>query len=416
MPRKEDETEGVTMIRRWAILVMATGLLTASIQADDFGDFLKKAARDKLKKQFSDENLDRTFQPHEVNAEVYTVKTADGWTLVAHRYRPMGQPNGRMPVLLCHGLSYNAMFWDLDPPVSFAEYLSWQGYDVWSVSLRGCGLSQKWVWKLDSAPTMVVGGAVRRLTGGKLAPTGYATVDPQYANWTMDQHIAHDVPAFLHLVKHHTGAKEVAWVGHSMGGIIALAYLSRYENAGIGKLVTVGSQVTMPDGQLFLNFAYEMIKTRQGQLVGKIDKQQLAADVHTSVNNMFFNEKHVSPKVYEALCTWANDTPAINLLQQYMHLAKTGELFDGEKQFNYAKAMGNVKVPILITGGEADQLAPPGVQKYLHDHVGSAGKSLVIFGRSQGFSVNAGHNDALVGLTSRQQFYPVIERWLRTGK
>jgi len=49
-----------------------------------------------------------------------------------------------MPVILCHGLTYNALFWDLIPECSFAEYLSSQGFDVWAVSLRGSGLSQKW--------------------------------------------------------------------------------------------------------------------------------------------------------------------------------------------------------------------------------------------------------------------------------
>ncbi len=48
-------------------------------------------------------------------------------------------------------------------------------------------------------------------------------------------------------MKRHTQAPEVAWVGHSMGGIIALCHLAKYRNPGIGRLVTVGSQVTMQD-------------------------------------------------------------------------------------------------------------------------------------------------------------------------
>lgn len=405
------------MKRIWAgmTLCLAVALATPIVQADDLSKILEKAAKDNLKKQISPEGLKATMAPHDMNAEVYTVKTADGWTLVAHRYQPRAPKPGTMPVILCHGLSYNALFWDLDPSCSFADYLSRQGYDVWSVSLRGCGLSQKWVWKLDSAATNIVGGAVRRITAGKLAPTGYATVDPKFANWDLDDHINYDVPAFMHLVKHHTGAKEVAWVGHSMGGIIAIAHLTRYQNPGIGKLVTVGSQMTMPDGQLFIQFVTEMIKTRKGQLGGKFDKQ-LAMDTHKSMNNMFFNERHTKPEVYEALCTWANDVPSIGLLQQYMALAKTGELTDSKGQFNYTRNLANVKAPIFISCGEKDQLAPPVVQKYVYDNVGSQQKTLITFGKSSGLTMNPGHNDTLVGLTSQQQVYPVIERWLRTGK
>jgi pimeloyl-ACP methyl ester carboxylesterase len=407
------------MSRRFPGILACAALLGAgpAAWAQDIGKFLEKAGKDLLKKQVSPERLKETLAPHQLGAEAYTVQTGDGWVLVAHRYRPAGAAlPGAMPVLLCHGLSYSALFWDLDPSCSLAEYLARQGHDVWSVSLRGCGLSRKWVWKVESAPTLVVGGAIRRLTGGQLAPTGYATVDPKFANWNLDDHITSDVAALVHLVRHHTGAREIAWVGHSMGGMIALGHLSRYQNPGIGKLVTVGSQVTMPQGQLCLQFCAEMLKTRQLQLDGKLDKKQLALDTQKSVHNLFFNERHVKPDVYEALCSWANDVPAIGVLQQYLALAKTGELHDARREFSYARNLGRVQVPILISCGEADQLAPPAVQKYLYDNVGSQDKLLVLFGRTQGFAVDAGHNDALVGLTSRQQVYPVIERWLRGGR
>jgi hypothetical protein len=178
----------------------------------------------------------------------------------------------------------------------------------------------------------------------------------------------------------------------------------------------VGSQVTMPDGQLFQEFVYEMVKTREQQLKGKIQVPQPLTNAKNSIHNMFFNERHVNRKVYEALCTWANDVPSIGLLQQYLVLATRGELYDSSKQFNYARNLANVKVPIFISCGEVDQLAPPSVQQYIYDHVGSKRKKLVIFGTSQGFKVNAGHNDSLVGLTCRQQIYPTIERWIQTAK
>jgi esterase/lipase len=201
-----------------------------------------------------------------------------------------------------------------------------------------------------------------------------------------------------------------------MGGIVALGHLARYQNTGIGRLVTVGSQVTMPNGQIMGQFLLEMMKEREKQLTGKSDIREMKAQAERAANNMFFNERNVSPKVYEALTTWANEVPGIPLMQQYSVLAMNGELWDARREFNYARGMQNVQVPILITCGEADQLAPPSVQKHLYDNVGSRQKHLVIFGRGIGMQVNCGHNDSFVGLNSQQQVYPILERWLRTGQ
>jgi len=403
--------------RRIIALLLVLGLSGSPTRADDFGKFLKDAAREALGDQAPPRGAPRPQGPSPARpaaeAHHYAIKTGDGWALAASRYPPKAPARpGALPVILCHGLTYNASFWDLDPSCSFAEYLAENGFDVWTVNLRGCGLSQKWVWKLEDAPGLVLGNALNKLTRGKTPPNGFASLDPKYAQWTMDDHIRHDVPALVTLVRRHTGAQQVAWVGHSMGGIVALCHLARYPNPGIGRLVTVGSQVTMPEGQVAGKFLQEMLLTRQRQLSGELTGRALAVQTRTSVHNLFFNEQNVSPQVYEALGSWATDLPSLGLMEQYMTLSSKGQLFDARQQFNYAQALGNVKVPIFISCGEQDRFAPPKVQQYLFRHVGSTDKTLVIFGPSQRFAAGAGHNDALVGLKSREEVYPVITRWL----
>ncbi len=396
------------------VLAVASG---PSGRAQGLGGLLERAAERGLRQALAPENIERAFAPPAWHGEPFAVRTADGWTLVAHRYPPTGVPMpGAMPVILCHGLTYNALFWDLDPSCSFAEYLSAQGFDVWAVSLRGCGLSQKWVWKLEDTPAALIGLAERRLTHGKIPPTGFATIDPRYANWTLDHHIAYDVPALIELVRRQTGAAQVAWVGHSMGGIIAIGHLARFGNPGIGRLVTVGSQVTMPQGRLPVEFCRETIFARQKQLTGQFRGNELVAQTRTGIHNLFFNVQDVDGKVYDALSGgWATDIPAIGLMEQYMVLSTRGVLLDARQQYNYAEHLDNIKVPMFISCGARDQFAPPVVQRYLFDRVGSAEKTLVVFGLAQGLAVDAGHDDALVGLNSRDQVYPIIARWLAPG-
>ncbi|QDV36865.1 alpha/beta fold hydrolase [Tautonia plasticadhaerens] len=404
------------MDRRQAIraagILMAQAAVGKVATGQDFGALLEDFGKDILRQQLTPENIQRTLKPH-LTGETVPIQTADGWTLVAHRFRPAtGVRPGTMPVILCHGLSYNAQFWDISPEVSLPNFLAERGWDVWVVNLRGSGLSSKWVAKLDAAPTMVVGGLIRRATNNKIAPTGYATLDPKFARWNLDDHINYDLPALVHLVRSHTRAPEVAWVGHSMGGIIPLCHLARYQNPGIGRLVTVGSQVTMPDGQLATQFLMELIALRNGQLAGQILPEELLIDSKTSIDNMFFNQGHVSPQVYRALTHDGIDVPSIGLLQQYLVLAARKELLDAGKTLSYASMLPNVQVPILVSCGASDQLAPPQVQQTIYERVGSTDKTLLPFGRAQGFAADAGHSDALVGLTSRQQVYPTIENWL----
>lgn len=416
------------MTRRELARLLALGGIAAPASAfgQDFGKMFERAAKDGLKRTFSGENLERAVTDNLEKAvtnrntadrETVPVKTPDGWTLVAHHYRPAGgrARTDALPVILCHGLTYSAAFWDLDPSVSFAKYLAEQGFDVWAVDLRGCGMSQKWVFRLDSTPDVLIGGALRRATQGQLAPTGYTTVDPKYANWTLDDHITYDVPTFVRLVQRRTGSAQVAWVGHSMGGIIALGHLARYQNPGIGRLATIGSQVTMRDAQLVLPFLNELLRARQVQLTGKPQPEELVEATRTSVANLFFNTSHVSGPIYQSLSMDRTDVPALGLMRQYLVLASEGELQDVKKQFNYAQALGNVQVPTLVTCGALDRFAPPAVQQDVYSRLGTQDKTLLVFGRASGYAADSGHDDALVGLTSRQQVFPTIARWL-TGQ
>ena len=414
-------------------MILLAGAVRATLGADDFGDLLKRAARDAVRDRVPGLPSDRGRSPagsapavvgpatleggrgehSPQGGEAFTAKTPDGWSLVAHRYRPTGPARpGASPIILCHGLTYNAMFWELDPSCSPARYFAAMGYDVWAVDLRGSGQSHKWVWKLEDAPTALFGEALRRASKGKLGPEGYASVDPKYANWTLDHHIVHDVPTLVRLVRAQTGAAAVTWVGHSMGGIVAIAHLARYANPGIGRLVAIGSQVTMPKGQVPIQFVREMLVAREGELAGQLTGRDLIEGSRTTVDGLFFNRENAMPSVYEALSTWAKDIPSVGLCQQYLALGNAGVLTDGKRTFDYSTHLANLTIPVLVGSGAADAFAPPDVQQYLYDRVGSPDKSLLIIGRANGFSVDAGHDDALVGLNSAREVYPRIAGWL----
>jgi len=108
------------------------------------------------------------------------VTTDDSWSLHILRYAPTTIDPGREPVILCHGLSHNNTFWDLTDEISLAKYLQSQGYDVWSVSLRGCGQSTK--------PALANIKQLFRLNVSVFNPAGVINRQPGLlkANWTVD--------------------------------------------------------------------------------------------------------------------------------------------------------------------------------------------------------------------------------------
>lgn len=340
----------------------------------------------------------------------YFTTTADGWKLVANRYwRAGGYDPQKLPIILCHGFSYNALFYDLNPNVSLARYLAEQGFDVWVVDLRGCGLSSKWAVTSRGGADAILGRVFRRKDEA-IPEHGYGSLDPKYAKWTMDDHVEYDIPALIELVKHNAKKDKVAWVGHSMGGNVMLARMSKYgTDPSVAKLVTVGSQVTMPDGQLLMQYLVELLKEREMQLTGKpVTPEQL----QSSMNNVFFNQQNADPQVMQALATTANDVPSVGLIRQYMILSQSGWLQDARRDLNYAGNVSAITCPYLVMGGAADQIAPPTVQRHLWQTVRTENKQLVILGRQQGYSIDYGHNDSLVGRNSRKEVYPIISDWL----
>ena len=134
--------------------------------------------------------------------------TADGWKLGIRKYEPKQADPGKLPVVLCHGLGLNGTFWTITKN-HLPEQLSARGYCVYVVDVRGSGASHR------------VGTLGRVNQVLRQTPLNELRED----RWSVDDQVKYDVPAILDFVQKETGAPRVNWVGHSLGGMIMLAYL-----------------------------------------------------------------------------------------------------------------------------------------------------------------------------------------------
>ncbi|MBU8898189.1 alpha/beta hydrolase [Corallococcus sp. H22C18031201] len=163
----------------------------------------------------------------------YVVETADGWSLVISRYRPVKQPFPQPlfgePLLLVHGFSQNRHTWTSG---QFVKNLLFFGVDIHILELRGHGKSSI-AFQKERAERF------KR----PLPP------DLDYG-WDLDSYFLYDLPAAVSGVKRITRRERIFYCGHSMGGMLGYGYAGIHDD--FEGLITIGSPADLGRGFMLL--------------------------------------------------------------------------------------------------------------------------------------------------------------------
>ena len=342
--------------------------------------------------------------------EFYTAKTEDDWTLAMYRYRPKGPTSFKTPVILCHGLGMNAYMWDLKKEQSFARYLQDQGFDVWTVDLRGAGRSSKPGW-------VVLHDLV---SGPNIGDTHLENIFRfDHTDWNIDDYALKDVPVIIKEVKRITGSDKVSWVGHSMGGMILFAYLVRTQDTSIQSFAALATPMSMPPPHSeLLNILSQHSNLKD--LACLINSRMTARSFGvfgsfggTPLDPVLYNRDNMENEIVTRLLVNAMEDLSPGVLDGFVGMIKTGEFMSRDKTFNYTRALSSVKVPILLVGGRADNLCSIVSLYDTYRAISSSDKTLRIFARCNGYRVDYGHNDLIAGRNAPQEVYPYVARWLK---
>jgi pimeloyl-ACP methyl ester carboxylesterase len=164
---------------------------------------------------------------------LYEVRTADHWTLVITRYRPVEQPFPQPifgePILLVHGFSQNRHAWTAG---EFVKNLLFFGADVHILELRGHGKSSLALQR------------ERHQESGSRLPE-----DLDYG-WDADDYFLYDLPAAVDGVRRITRRPKIFYCGHSMGGMLGYGYAGIHQD--LEGLITIGSPSDLGRGFLFI--------------------------------------------------------------------------------------------------------------------------------------------------------------------
>ncbi|XVF53862.1 hypothetical protein PTKIN_Ptkin05aG0133300 [Pterospermum kingtungense] len=266
---------------------------------------LTKAA---LKRNIDKNNDNYKKEPNICTAdELHYVKVEKSeWRVALWRYLPSPQaPSRNHPLMLLSGVGTNAIAYDLSPQSSLARFMSGQGYDTWILELRGAGLSaqevdfgqvkgpleamsrrkdlygntayksfqikrsfseaeksfdfscqitdfiQKLVNIIEEAERSFPALVFDRQN---LISTAVKNIHKQLDlilkyDWDFDHYLEEDVPAAMAYIKTTSKPKDgkLLAVGHSMGGILLYAMLSRCcfegRDSGLASVTTLASSL-----------------------------------------------------------------------------------------------------------------------------------------------------------------------------
>ncbi|MFA5864233.1 MAG: alpha/beta fold hydrolase [Phycisphaerae bacterium] len=347
--------------------------------------------------------------------EDHWVKTDDGWTLHIRRYPPATIDPHREPVILCHGLSHNNNFWDLTDNTSLAKYLQNEGFDVWAVSLRGCGQSTK--------PTLSQIRQLFRLQISALNPDALINRQPGllHLNWTVDDHIRHDIPVVLDYVTTYTKSPKVLWVGHSMGAMIMFAYLGTEDQSRIKGFVAVSAPMYLvhPANDVFELMAQQANFVKIGNLAAGTNFRAIVGSlagpmVTTPIDQLFLNAENVDPNLLRVFYYANQEDISPGQLDQLLQYVKTGSFFSYDGKINYTESVKKITVPVLQIVGQMDNMVDPGFAAQVNKQIGSKNKNLRVFGKINGYRADYGHDDIILGRYAHEEIFPYVRDWLNS--
>jgi len=348
----------------------------------------------------------------------YSTATLDNWTLHLVRINGSTGKDDRLPVVLCHGFGHNGYLWRLGGQRSLAQYLAANGYDVWIANLRGSGASSK--------PGFI---AVRTLVK---TPPGYLIkrvpqimVDFDKVDWTVDDHIAYDIPAIAGLIRSVTKKPSVNWIGHSMGAMIALAYAEeqKSQHPDINSIAAIGAPMLIP---FPLNDALTIIRENPklfqalnlflNQSIPSLLNAATGGNLQNGLDYLYYNRANMNRLTIVEMLYYVIEDMSPGCVAQFQTMIETGRFLSTDGKIDYTKRLDRIRVPVLSIAGKADNIAEPEAMRHLYRQIASKDKMFKLIGISSGAAHDYGHTDLILGYRSHDEVFPILLKWLNDHK
>lgn len=309
--------------------------------------------------------------------ELHRVPTDDGSSIALGRYLPRVPRRFVEPVILCHGLGANRFSLDLDEKYSLARYLAQRGYDAWVLELRGRGLA------------------------------GICE------DFTFDDQAQHDARAAIRTVLVETGEKNVAWVGHSKGGLVCYGHAGLNPDAPLKAVVAMGSPASFraqPGLKKFIKTVGPLLKMKAIP-TARLASLAIFGIPPGPISRYLIYESNAEPDIIKRVLYNNASNVSGGVARQFARWIETGNFDSTDGAFDYRKNMAALRAPLLLIAGTKDLMAPPLAVRAARDHAGGP-VSYTVVGKAHGNQEDYGHGDLIVGRKAPEEIFPLVEEFL----
>lgn len=248
-------------------------------------------------------------------------------------------------------------------------------------------------------------------------------------DWDFDHYLEEDVPAAMEYIMAQTKPKDgkLLAIGHSMGGILLYARLSKYGFEGrdpsLAAIVTLASSLDYTSSNSSLKMLLPLADPAQALNVPVVPLGALLAAAYplssgppyvlSWLNYLISAEDMMHPKLLKKLVLNNFCTIPAKLLLQLTTAFREGGLCDRSGRFFYKDHLHKTNVPVLALAGDQDLICPP---EAVYETANLIPEHLVtyrVFGAPEG--PHYAHYDLVGGRLAVEQVYPSIIEFLSSN-
>ncbi|KAK8470471.1 hypothetical protein PHAVU_004G153400 [Phaseolus vulgaris] len=245
-------------------------------------------------------------------------------------------------------------------------------------------------------------------------------------DWDFDHYLEEDVPAAMEYIRAQCQPKDgkLLAIGHSMGGILLYAKLSRCysegKDSGLASVVTLASSLDYTPSRSSLKLLLPLAEPAQALNIPAIPVGPLLATVYplasyppyvlSWLNSQISAQDMMDQKLFEKLVLNNFCTIPAKLLLQLSSAFQEGGLRDRSGTFLYKDHLCKINVPVLAIAGDQDLICPP---EAVYETVKLIPEELVtykVFGELGG--PHYAHYDLVGGRLAADELYPCITEFL----